>query len=160
MPERIRLTKVMDARTGEVIQETSETFHASDWFMPGKGYKLYGRNKTKLGKLGGMAGLTMIERGVLLTLIGAANRDNKLPGLDKMVELTGSKPRQVYRWLNRLQLAGIVAKGDGSWYLNPAIAFAGVYLSPYLYRIFTASLEGIIPKWARSAYDNEGDTQT
>lgn len=154
MAERIRFTRVTDARTGEVVQEFSEVFHASDWFQERRGYKVYGRGRTKLGKWD-LSVLTDAEAGFLAHLISFLDKDNRIPHADRLLTLTGKSKRQVQRLISRLLAVRAIAKMEGSTYLNPAIAFAGIYLAPNLYRLFHSDMVKIVPQWAQRMYDQE-----
>lgn len=158
MPQRIRITQVMDAKTGEILQETREAFHASDWYVEGRGYKLYGRAKTKLGPWVGWSHLSLHERGVLITIITMMDRDNRLPSVsDALAPRMGVGVRRAYAGVARLVGVGAVARHGSDFFLNPAIAFAGIYLSPFLYKLFQPDMADIVPKWARKAYDAQED---
>jgi hypothetical protein len=83
------------------------------------------------------------------------DKDNRIPHVDRLTTLTGKSKRQVQRLLSRFQVVRAVAKMDGSLYLNPAIAFDGIYLAQSLFRLFHSDMVKIVPQWAQRLYDQE-----
>lgn len=154
MAKRIKRTQIVDAVSGEVLQENRETVYTSEAYIPGRGYRLYSRKHVRLGKDWNRV-MRMQEWGWLLTIILLMDESNVVSDIRTLTSKLGVQPRQAYRILSILRQHGALAKVPGGYAVNPVVAFAGAYLSPELYRLFHTDLENVVPRWARLLYDKE-----
>lgn len=154
MAKRIKTTRVINAETGEVLQENRQTVFTTDSYIPGKGYRLYGRKGIRLGK--SLPHLDNNARGLLLAAIYGMNEtDNIIPAVPALVILSGLSKRRVYELLHYLIEQRLIVKDGTAYVLSPAVAFTGVYLSPALYRLFQKEMDKILPAWAKAEYEKE-----
>lgn len=152
MAKRIKRTQIVDAISGEVLQEHLETLFSSEAFIPERGYRLYSRNHVRLGKWDKRINIRLW--GVVYDVTLTMDETNKV-NVDALVDRIGVTKRRVYQLLSKLVEHGAVAKAKGGYYLNPAIAFAGTYLAPWLYHLFKDDLKKAVPLWAQARYEQE-----
>lgn len=156
MAKRIRKTQIVDAVSGEVLQENRETVYTSEAYIPGQGYRLYSRKHIRLGKEWKRP-LSMQEWGWLVQVIHAMDEHN-VADFQRLVTQLQVTPRRIYQQLSRLRQSGAIKKVAGGYAVNPVIAFSGTYLSPQLYRLFKPDLEPVVPSWAKALYEKENPT--
>lgn len=154
MAKRIKRTQIVDATSGEVLQETRQTSYSSDSWMDGKGYLIYSRKRARLGPWDRM--LDAHTEGVLSIVVRTMDDNNMVADVDKLAGRFGVTQRRVYQLLANLKDQGAIAKIDGGYVVNPAIAFAGRYLSTTLYKLFEKDLQ-FLPAWVKVKYEKEND---
>lgn len=154
MAKRIKRTQIVDAASGEVLQENRETVYTSEAYMPGQGYRLYSRKHVRLGKYWNRP-MKMNEWAWLMKVILHMDENNVTTDIDAIAKQFEVNRRRAYQIFAELKAHGAIAKVDGGYAVNPAIAFAGTYLSPQLYRLFKTDLDKNIPPWAKQRYEQE-----
>lgn len=157
MAKRIKRTQIVDAASGEVLQEHRETLFSSDAYIPGKGYRLYSRKHKRLGKWD--KPLHIHAKGLLYDAICTMDEENVMAPVAEFIGRTGLKRRRVYEVLAELKEAGAIAKVGSAYVVNPAIAFAGTYLPQWLYKLYKVDLQKAVPMWAQALYEQEGTKQ-
>jgi hypothetical protein len=157
MAKRIKRTQIVDAVSGEVLQENRETVYTSEAYIPGRGYRLYSRKHIRLGKEWKRT-MSLRDWGWLVKVILAMDESNvATPDIRQLAKENGVSSQYVYRMLATLRRHGAITKVSGGYAVNPAVAFAGTYLSPQLYRMFERDLEAAVPSWAKALYQREAE---
>lgn len=156
MAKRIRRTQILDAASGEILQESRETVYTSEAYIPGRGYRLYTRKHVRLGKDWDRT-LKLHEWGWIVKIVHTMDENNTVADTMTLAAHLGVTRRRVYQILSVLKEHGAIAKLNGAYVVNPVIAFAGTYLSPDLYRLFQADLDRAVPGWAKQRYDKENE---
>lgn len=159
MAKRIRRTQILDAVSGEILQESRETVYTSEAYLEGRGYRLYARKHIRLGKDWDHA-IKLHEWGWIVKICLSMDDQNTVADVLTLSKQFGVTRRRVYQILSDLKELGAVGKLDGLYVVNPAIAFSGTYLSPRLYRLFATDLEKVVPHWAQARYKEESNDQT
>lgn len=154
--KRIRKTQVVDRATGEVIEERSEVFYQSPRYEEGRGYRVLKSREVVVGSIH-KSTLSLFEKGFLIAITAYMDKDNLLDPLSRIAKGEQMSVRRVQQLLKVLADKEAVKKHDGLWYVNPALLFGGVYLSPKLYRLFQTHVKGMIPKWAYDKFESEVD---
>lgn len=154
MAKRIRRTQLVDAVSGEILQDRRETVYTSEAYLPGRGYRLFARKHIRLGKEWNRT-LRIHEWGWIVQIIQTMDENNTVGDVQALAEQLGVNRRRVYQILSELKKHGALGKLNGEYVMNPAIAFAGSYLSPELYDLFRADLEKDVPGWAKLLYEQE-----
>lgn len=152
MVKRVRVVRIADAVTGEIVQESRQVVHISDNFNE-RGWRWPKARRVSLGSMD-LPGLSWAELGQLAALAGAVDTSNRLPAAVDLAGIWRLQRRRVFQLLAKLLQAGAIVKDrHGLYFLNPSVAFAGVYLSPELWQLFRSDLLGTVPKWARDRLD-------
>lgn len=155
MAKRIRRTQIVDAVSGEVLQENREMVYTSEAYIPGQGYRLFSRKHTRIGK-DWMVPSDPYAALLLLHMIREMDEQNFIPPLSDLMTILGVSRRRLYEMIAELRECGAVKRiGRRQIVVNPAIAFSGAYLSPSLYRLFKPELQKVVPQWAKQRYELE-----
>lgn len=155
MAKRIRRTQIVDAVSGEVLQENRETVYTSEAYVPGRGYRLYGRKHTRMGHDWGIPSDAHASH-LLMYMVKGMDEQNFIPPFTDLLEETGLSRARLYKLVALLIKCGAVKRlGRRQLVVNPAIGFAGTYLSPHLYRLFKPQLSKAVPNWAKQRYELE-----
>lgn len=154
MAKRIRRTQIVDAVSGEILHEDRQTVYTSELYKPGEGYRIYSRKHTRVGK--GWEVPSPAASQLLWYMVQGMDEQNFISPLSELMEAMGLGRRRLYELVSELIACGAVKRlGRRQLVVSPAIAFAGTYLPPFLYRLFQPELVTAVPNWAKLRYEQE-----
>lgn len=154
MAKRIRRTQIVDAVSGEVLQENRETVYTSEAYVPGQGYRIFSRKHTRIGKDWEIPSPSAAH--LLWYMVTGMDEQNFIPPLSDLMSTLGVSRRRLYEMIAELVACGAVKRiGRRQIVVNPAVAFSGAYLSPPLYQLFKPYLQKVVPNWAKQRYELE-----
>lgn len=145
---------LVGAKSGEEYYRKEVVEDAFDWFPNDRGYK-FGRRGKHIVRIADNPKKYPASReckGMIMDLVTTIGEDGRMPTLQRMAKLIGVSDRQMQRHLTAMRKWGIVKRSEGSYYLNPAYLFTGVYLSPSLYALFQSDVDPLISRKAQEKY--------
>lgn len=162
MDKLIKTTRVVKADTGEVVSDHIQQFE-SFMYKDGKGY-LFINNQSKVYSLvnpglpeivgqNDTAYLTRLSRYLDTHNLLRSPKQRRLPMTTiQLADTVGLSKRRVYTFLQRMIEAGVMAKVDGMYYINPLYFTVNRYLPQETYDLFRDQLAPYIPDWAKKRY--------